>query len=258
MIKKLLLPLILLTTLQLRGQTPARPAMTFNDFIELKNGSRLYCHVKSYIVNELVVFVMEDGTEQRLMASQVKRVVMQPRDNQRLTHYEKPYEFKEKGVFNATNLTIGFGKDYNFGDPQLLTGIQHTVGWQFNRLIGAGIGFSYDNYVIIDGDAPTWAVYGEARGYFNRKNKSLFYTLAAGYGKLLKTSENQQFMDARYGGYMLQPTVGYRFGGSKGLNFVMDIGTRFQRVGYEDNNQASLNNYKITYQRAVLRLGVIF
>jgi hypothetical protein len=256
MIKKILLPLILLATLQLRGQTQTE--LKFNDFIELKNGSRLYCHVKSYIVDTLVVFVMRDGIEQRLFVNQIKRVVMQSDEKQKNTHYEKPYEFKERGIFNATNLTIGFGKDYTSSTPQLLTGLQHTVGWQFNRWIGLGAGLSYDNYVIIDGDAPTWAVFGEARGYLFRKNKTLFYTLEAGYGKLLKTTENQQFMDERHGGIMLQPTIGWRFGASKGLNFVMDIGARFQRLGYEDNNEWSLNNYKITYQRCVLRLGVIF
>ena len=57
---------------------------------------------------------------------------------------------------------------------------------------------------------------------------------------------------------MLQPTLGLRLGASARYNFFLELGARFQQVHYNFSNEWVENRYKVTYQRWILRGGIVF
>ena len=69
---------------------------------------------------------------------------------------------------------------------------------------------------------------------------------------------NNQIIVNRRGGVFIQPTIGLRFGASARYNFFAELGARFQEVRYDFSNQWIENNYKVTYQRWILRGGILF
>ena len=135
-------------------------------------------------------------------------------------------------------------------------GIQNVVGFQFNRWAGGGIGMGLNSYYFLYGASNVLSVFGEYRGYLSKRNTSEYWTFAAGFGQPLK-NKTENLTNLK-GGFMIQPTIGWRFGASRRYNFFADLGFRLQQVQYESNNTWSENHYKVTYRRWILRGGILF
>jgi hypothetical protein len=131
------------------------------------------------------------------------------------------------------------------------------VGYQFKRLLGAGIGVSYENlYLEGISEGRLLSVFSEVRGYLSRHNSSFYYNFTSGVAfPVAKSSEN--LTDHR-GGLMVYPAFGLRFGGSKRFNFFVDIGAKFQTVYYNTITEFQNDRYTVTYKRWALRGGILF
>ena len=166
---------------------------------------------------------------------------------------ERPYDFKERGIYDALSFNVNLGRS---SGAHLGYGFQNVLGYQFNRLVGSGIGVGYDGYYLSNGESNVVSIFAEYRGYLSKKNVSEYWTFAAGYG--MPTAVKGETLTDLHGSYMVQPTIGFRFGASSRYNFFADLGFRLQQVRYEDNNTWSSNHYTVTYRRWVLRGGILF
>lgn len=182
------------------------------------------------------------------------------------------YEFQEEGWFNTTSFAFSFGKrerdnDAIFFDPdfQEVTvtqsaigfNIQHIMGYQFNRLVGAGLGVSYDAYDLEDGESIL-SVFGHYRGYLSRSIVAPYLGLNAGYGFAL-TNKNQGVVTAE-GGWMIHPEVGLRLGATEKSNFTIGLGYRLQDAYYVQERpfNGNIEYRNVTYQRFLFSLGLLF
>jgi hypothetical protein len=232
---------------QLQAQTKQ-----YNDVVYLKDGSKIRGSVLNYKPDESVLVALSSGQEVKILAKDVKKVVM---DLPTAPKTIKPYEFRERGLYNATSFALSFGKSYYTNSGGV--GLQHSIGYQFKRILGAGVGVSYENlYVQNSAEGRMFSVFGELRGYLSKHNTAFYYNLAGGMAfPVAKADENLTNLK---GGLLIYPAVGMRFGASKRYNFFMDIGAKIQQVSYSSVNEWSENHYAVTYRRWVLRSGILF
>lgn len=171
------------------------------------------------------------------------------------TRKKRKYQFRERGWYNATGFS-GFG---GRSDSYLKMGIglSTTTGYMFNRNLGIGLGIAKDNYSSRQGEG-LYPVFAEVRGYLKKKFNTPYYAVRAGYGFAF---ENEKFgITQAEGGAMLNPSVGYRFGGDKTGNIYFEMGYKFQKQFIERksgfNQDVTIVN--VTYHRISLSAGIIF
>jgi hypothetical protein len=189
----------------------------------------------------------------RFAPEQIKKVKMTELSQGKISRVERPYNFEERGVYDALSFNVNLGRS---SSAHLGYGFQNVIGYQFNRLVGGGLGIGYDAYYANNGESNVLSIFGEYRGYLSKKNTAEYWTFAAGYGHPMG-NENDVLTNLK-GSFMMQPTIGYRFGASNSYNFFADLGFRMQQVQYESNNTWAENKYTVTYRRWVLRGGILF
>ena len=225
----------------------------FSDKVYLKNGSRIIGKIIYYQPNDTVQVQVASGQIVRFAPQQVQKIRMAESAEGKTSRVLKPYNFEERGVYDALSFDVNFGRSTR---SHLGIGFQNVVGYQFNRLVGSGLGIGYDSYYLNNGQSDVVSVFGEYRGYLSKSNTSEYWTFAAGYGHPLGI-KNDNLTNLK-GSFMLQPTIGYRFGASHRYNFFLDLGFRLQQVRYESNNTWAENHYTVTYRRWILRGGILF
>ena len=199
-----------------------------------------------------MVFNLVTGAEVVLAHSQIKSIT-QEQINPR-TKAEKLYEFKEQGFYNETNLHI-LAVDSRTDDLPAI-GVSTVFGMQHNRWIGTGLGVGVDHYALSTAEI-VYSFFGEARGYFSEKNVSPFYVFRLGYGV---PSRNDILLD-KQGGLYIAPSLGYRIGSSRNVNFTLAVGYSFQRADYTYSGniwQRETIEEQIQYKRLFVRLGLLF
>jgi hypothetical protein len=168
---------------------------------------------------------------------------------------KRKYQFRETGWYNATGFSGFGGRSGNY--LKMGIGLSTTTGYMFNRYLGVGVGIAKDNYSSRQGEG-LYPVFAEVRGYLKKKFNAPYYAVRAGYGFAF---ENEKFGVTRAeGGVMLNPSVGYRFGGDKTGNIYFEIGYKFQKQFIE---RTSTFNSDVTvvdalYNRISLSAGIIF
>ncbi len=225
----------------------------FSDKVYLKNGSRVVGKILFYQPNDTVQMQVVSGQIVRFAPQQVQKIKMAALADSKTSRIERPYNFEERGMYNALSFNVNLGRS---NMSHLGFGFQNVVGYQFNRLVGSGLGIGYDAYYLNNGESNVLSIFGEYRGYMNKRHTAEYWTFAAGYGHPMGI-KNDNLTNLK-GSYMLQPTIGYRFGASSRYNFFMDLGFRLQQVRYESNNTWSENHYTVAYRRWVLRGGILF
>jgi hypothetical protein len=251
----ILIPIFLLSFLNI---STAQTTVTdgFADYLVLKNGSKIYGKVIYYAPKDTLEFQIPNGRIMRCGPETVEKVVMEQPKSEKEPRSQKTYEFREHGVYGSAIYNMSFGRDKYGGGAHTGVGFQAVAGYLFRRQIGVGGGLSYDGYYLKSGNANVLSGFGEIRGYMSKRNWAEFFTLAVGYGQPMKTSNAA--ISKRKGGFMLQPTLGLRLGASSRYNFFVDFGARFQQVHYDFSNEWVENKYKVTYQRWILRGGIVF
>jgi sRNA-binding regulator protein Hfq len=224
----------------------------FKDVVYLNDGSRMTGSVLSYKPNESILLELTTGQQLVFLAKDIKKVVMGMPSIEKTS---EPYEFKERGLYNASSLSLTFGKS-TFNNTVGI-GFQHSIGFQFNRILGAGLGVSYENlYLQNYAEGRMLSIFGEMRGYFSKHNTAFYYNVAGGLAfPVAKATEN---LTDYKGGLLIYPAFGMRFGASKRYNFFMDIGAKIQQVSYSSINEFQQDFYSVTYRRWVVRGGILF
>ena len=225
------------------------------DKVILYGDSKLVGKLIFYRPGDSVQLQLNNGEIVTFPQRMVKKVVMQEPKG------EKIYSFKERGVYNATYFNLSFGKtNYLYGSntSHLGVAVENITGFQFNRLMGAGLGIGLDNYYATGNDANVLSIFSEVRGYLSQLNRSPYYSFSSGVGFPLVNKKDNLNLTGHRGGLMVHPAIGLRFGASSKINFFADIGAKYQRIYYNQINNWSENHYRITYLRWILRGGIMF
>lgn len=235
------------------------PNKGFEDYVLFKSGTEIYGKVLYYNPTDTLELQISSGRVMIFDAKIVKKVVMaKPKiAAEKVEKAEKPYDFKEKGFYASAVYAMSFGRNRNGEGTHIGVGLQATAGHLFRRQFGVGGGLGYDSYYLKDGNANVLSAFTEVRGYLSKRQVAEFFTFAVGYGQPTKQKDNAAITQ-RSGGLMLQPTIGLRFGASSRYNFFAEVGARFQRVHYNFSNEWVENRYTVTYQRWILRGGIVF
>lgn len=168
---------------------------------------------------------------------------------------KKVYAFRERGWFNRTSFTMPNGV-YQ-GEALFGAGLHSLTGFQFNRLLGAGIGLGFDTFNPEAGENVA-SVYGELQSFLTKTKTSPFVSFGAGYGFAFRNRNN--FITKAEGGLRFHPAVGVRLGADKDLNLLLDVGYIFQTATYTREfdffDQTEVR--KVDFRRFTLRLGAMF
>jgi len=248
--KIILLSLYLITGFWLQAQETA----DYYDVIYLKDGSEYRGEVIAFDP-EYIKIKIRGGHELVLDRNNIKKVVQEPIGPQK--KLRKSYEFKEQGIYKAVFASFTGGTAAWNDDIAKGIGLKGVVGYQWNRMLGAGLGLGVETYNPTQGEM-LYPVFAELRGYFNQSNNSFYYTLAGGYSFAI-ANEEADISDAK-GGFLFHPAIGLRLGGSANANFTIDIGMQLQKARFTrpDFNWGGTKEYKMYYQRIAIRMGMLF
>lgn len=183
---------------------------------------------------------------------------------------ERAYAFSERGFFHHSSFSFLFGPNeedpYGFDQfgnytsssrPSAGFSVQHITGYQFSRLVGAGLGASYDSYNVETSEGIL-SVFGHYRSYLTKRIFAPFVGVSAGYGFVLQNKLTG--ITDGHGGPMLNPELGLRLGAFEKANLTMALGYRFQSANYtRDVPWINVIEYRsVTYRRFTMAVGLLF
>lgn len=229
---------------KIRDETPA--GLT----LELSNGEKIEFTAKE--IKEIWRNQKPDSLPRLQAPSTTYRYV--PLSGRSLV--EKSYNFKEEGWYHSSYVAFAGGR--NLTSPLLGIGLHHVSGFQFRRLLGAGLGVGFDALDPNSGERIL-SVYGEGRRFLLSRRYAPYVSLSAGYGFAFRDIDN--FITSARGGFRLHPAFGWRLGGSEGINLAMDLGYIFQSASFTKEfpffgSQVEVRH--IDYRRLTLRVGMMF
>lgn len=238
------------------------------DIVYFKGGGKIFGEILN-IENRSVEFKMISGKIVFFETGAIKKII-QRFDKEGLSKLkfikDKPYQFKEKGIYNHTyiNFPQGYITEYYYSQVNfrnydrywvLGMGIHHVTGIQHNRWFGTGIGLGFDGYELGYG-RNILSIYGECRGYMLEERFSPYYSVGLGYGIGI-TNRNVGITESK-GGLFFNPSLGYRFGGSN-ANFIMSLGYKLQVATFtERQNNGPILTQIINFNRLNTTFGVLF
>ena len=232
------------------------------DKVYLHDGSIVKGKIKEYVKGELLTIKTKDGIEAVIREEEIKKIV-QELPPKALSNYRKKfrerkeYRFREKGLYAYSYFNALNGKSTEMGlSPGL--GLGQSVGYLFRKELGFGGGVAYQRYSLNKEWYTFLPVYIEARGFLQKKNVSLTYSLGLGYGIGIKEQDYNR--TRTNGGIMVKPNIGYRFGAEKTGNFVFEIGYIFQNgeVEVDDLVLGELEIRNLEFRRFVILFGFLF
>ena len=210
--------------------------------LTLKNDHVITGSLVKYVPDQSVTILI--GVDQELSFEMDQLKAFEMSDIQ----VQKPYEFREKGWYNRTSLSVLSGES--------ATGysLNHSVSYQFDRRISVGAGVGIDNYYSEDG-YNIIPVFLELKSYFLKRNATPFVALRGGYAFASNDEEIGQIK--ANGGLMINPMVGYRLSGG---SFMVDlfVGIKVQNSDYEYLSGETRIIDDIRYKRLDIGIGFMF
>lgn len=162
----------------------------------------------------------------------------------------KFYQFRETGFYQYSTLGMSLTTTTNTSvSPEITV----AGGYHLDRWLGLGVGSGID-YYHSNGETIV-PIFGELRGYLLAARTSPFYSLRTGYG-IATFAKGRSITGAR-GGFMINPSVGYRLGDGRGLKMMIDIGVKIQHAEFEFARSSERSQADIVYKRLIIRLGFL-
>lgn len=222
------------------------------DIVRLRDGSEFRGRITAHTPGEGLTIVTWSGLTLQVAASSIKHIKQRCKD----TGLSKPYDFKERGLYNATRFATLVGDDY-FGQNSKGFSLSHSTGWMFNRWLGVGIGAGVETYDPETSDIATYPIFAELRGYFFAKNVSPFYVVSGGWAFAGKNSnDNSNYIETSKGGWLAKAQLGYRFGN----HFTLHCGLSLQKNTVDWQSffwNGERGRDRILHKRLELGVGVL-
>ena len=180
------------------------------DIVYLRNGSVFRGKIIEMKSGGDLTMTTWSGITMTIPESNVKRIVQRCKDQK--TSFSRPYDFKEKGLYNATRLGVLVGQNY-LGENSTGYSLYHSTGWMFNRWIGAGLGLGVETFNPDGQEATTYPIFAEVRGYLRAKNVTPFYSVGGGWAFTGKHGDSEWgYINDWSGGWLAKAQIGYRIG----------------------------------------------
>lgn len=238
--------------------------------VELNTQDWVYTYTGNIYKGEIIEFVrgdylvikIKDG-EITLLEKDIRKIVQKKsKDTSKsvYTNYKfKEYDFREEGFYMSFDFSTLSGSEFG-------AGVSASFGLMQKRLFGFGVGvgadvLKFDNIQFNQGFEDTELVYpifAEVRGYFLENWASPYYNIRGGYA-LAFPNTDRDLIKAE-GGLFINPGLGIRTGGRKGINMIYEVGYRFQEASFkwEDRNTSDIINREVQYNRLVVKVGMVF
>ena len=252
------LAMCLLGSFQLEAQTEP----VYTDVVYLKNGSMFKARIIDYKQGDTITIEIAGGHILKFADSEIDKI-------QQLTpEMERPVVVRErrKAIPRDSYPVQGpyaFGNSAFSGQTSGVNGATASIinfeaggGYQFNKWLGVGLGTGYNLYDVNRGESVI-PLYAEYRMYPLKKNLGPYFHMITGYGFALK-DESFGIQEAK-GGYLFHPAIGWRVAAGKTFFFTFDIGTRFQKAEFTQDNLWWLPGTAvrdILYKRTTFRIGI--
>lgn len=162
---------------------------------------------------------------------------------------------KVNSLVMSSSLGLHFNEIYFNNNPASLN-MQHTIGWQFNERLIAGLGFGIEHYEFIM--VPTFL---DLRFNMDKSKNPLFIINKTGYSH---PWPNNMESSKNIGGYYSFTGFGYRSKFTDALSIEFCAGYKHQQAQRKDNyedwwtGQKGSNLYKYYYHRIEMRIGLFF
>lgn len=217
--------------------------------IQLKNGRLL--HIGSNRIAEI----------KKVQVNRRGRVIRPKKPKPKREYLSK---FREQGWYRYLGGALNRGYVAHWNEDAVY-GFDLNVsgGYQFNRLLGVGMGVG-SHYYYGRGQG-VFPIFTEVRGYFSPKAISSYYNVGLGWG-FTGRDQSKDIQQAQ-GGIFFHPALGIRLGGSDMVNFIFDLGVKIQRINYNTTDwgaprvpgeESPLHVNRVRYTRLTLRAGMIF
>lgn len=222
------------------------------DIVHLQNGVKLHGKILKYTPGKEMTFLTLAGAEVTVPDFQLKKIGSKNLGKLKIKGH---YAIRDKGFYHTysiallTNSGPGFEgglRGYEFGA---------SFGHQFTKQSSLGAGISWDVYHPLAGEMVV-PVFFEGRHYLVDKATTPYLQLRTGYGMAL-INPDATIREAT-GGWMINPMVGWRLSGRKGMNLSLDLGVKLQKASFTYESSSRRSDVDLLYKRLQVRMGFLF
>ncbi len=259
--KKLLYTLLFsLTTLALTAQQEVRL-----DYLHLHGGSFLKGQIKDTLDGAILQFQLADKS---LMEVPIALVKKHKKSNERQWLYEDGRSAISDGFYSRLSFQFLTGSGgspgfygYSGGNYRVEPSFGFAMGMYLEKWLAVGVGTGLDFYI----DRRVIPFFLESRIHLGKNSNSPFFGAEIGYGFLM---DKREFGDDFEGsveeraGFFAYPSIGMRFAGKGDIDFMIDVGYKFQpyyfHVQYPENFWTLEERIQSSYNSLVLRFAWVF
>lgn len=248
------------TTLALAAQEEVRL-----DYLHLNGGSFLKGHIKDTLEGAILQFQLADKSVMEVPIALVKKHRM---SSKRQWLYKDGRTAISDGVYSRISFQFLTGSGgspsfygYGGGDYRVEPSFGFSMGMYLKKWLAIGAGTGLDFYV----DRRMIPLYLESRLHLGKSSNSPFLGAQLGYSFLM---DKREFGDDFEGtvmeraGFFAYPSVGMRFAGKGDVDFMIDVGYKFQpyrfHVQYPENWWTLEERITSSYNSLVLRFAWVF
>ncbi|MBX2890219.1 MAG: hypothetical protein KF734_04780 [Saprospiraceae bacterium] len=222
------------------------------DIVHTRSGSEFRGQIINYAPSGDITIKTWNGLVIEIPASTVSRIVQKCKEEKRL---RKDYDFKEYGLYNATRLGTLIGQTYQ-GYNTVGFALNHTIGWMFHRMLGAGVGLGVELFNVDYAEPATYPLFAEARGYLKAKNTTPFWAFGGGWAFAGNNSnDGWGFVENWKGGWLAKAQIGYRLGN----HFTLQCGLSLQKKtrNWQSTWGGEWGQDRILHKRFELGFGIL-
>jgi len=228
----------------------------YRDLVVLKNGSKIFGELIDYQVGQSVIVKLKNGSVLTFNEDFVTHVEVYTGKEK----HKSEYSFKTSDVYHGLSISTMPGGSRYQDYPALGFGVQYSAVYSFSNLaiLGAGLGIDYYDYGF---DEIFFPFFLDFSSYMIKKPVSPFFRFQGGYSMIY--SKNENLID-KTGGLMMNPAVGLKLQGKYGINYMFDIGFKFQDAKFTYRNNVGwwwppgIVNREMRFIRTTLRFGILF
>ena len=257
--------------------TSANAQGNFEDVVYLKNGSVIHGMIIEQIPNESIKIQTRDKNIFVYRMDEVMKITKEetaaPSQEINVVREEPATgSVKQKGYTNILEFTFARDQLRNHSNnaltgsakssSQMSVGIQNIMGYLFNPHFsaGAGIGLHFYPGIIL---VPMFA---DFRFNFTRESVTPFISAAAGYSFTYMEVFGFESTKDYFGGLLVNPAFGVKFGSKSGKAFIISLGYRYQEARIYTHNSIfkSSEPYRTDYYQGQtlgytnFKLGFVF
>lgn len=256
--KKLLLPIIVcLLALSIKAQEEVR-----FDRLYLHGGSFLQGQIIDTLRGGIIQLKLQNDSTMSVPISLIHKVKQSERRQQLFADGRTAIS---DGIYSRMSFQLMSGTGnhtfYNAGNYRVDPSFGFSMGVYLHKWLAVGVGTGIDFYI----ERRVIPLYLESRVHWGKGSYSPFVGMQLGYSFLM---DKREFFDGfegkvrERGGVMFYPSMGFRFTGKGKVDFIMDLGYKFQphyyRVDYPEGWGTIQEIERSSYNSLVLRFGWVF